>query len=254
LPVAAALAVVTDAFTAIEEASAADLLQAFDATSPWTLSFPHPLVRAAVYDALGPARRRALHTEAAALMMDEAAALRHRVAAAAEPDEELAADLTGFADAQARRQDWQSAAAHAVAASRLSPDPGSAQRRVLRAVIWAMLRGDAANAGQYAADAAGYAPNALRDVVLGSLAMAADDPTTTEQLLTAVRPESAVRGSGGGWDRGADDRDPLVRPAGRAIHGALVRTCVGGHPTRVVHLPDRADLSGARPGVCRAHR
>ena len=182
----------TDAFPAIEEATAADLLQAFDATSPWTLSFPHPLVRAAVYDALGPARRRALHTQAAALLTDEAAVLRHRVAAAAEPDEELAADLTRFADAQARRQDWQSAAAHAVAASRLSPDPGSAQRRVLRAVIWAMLRGDAANAGQYAADAAGYAPSALRDVVLGSLAMAADDPTTAEQLLTAAWRESAL--------------------------------------------------------------
>jgi len=55
-----------------------------------------------------------------------------------------------------------------------------------------MLRGDAANAGQYAADAAGYAPSALRDVVLGSLAMAADDPTTAEQLLTAARPESAL--------------------------------------------------------------
>ena len=192
LPVAAALAAVTNAFPAIEEATVADLLQAFDASSPWTLSFPHPLVRAAVYDALGPSRRRALHTQAAALMTDEAAVLRHRLAAAAEPDEELAADLTRFADAQARRQDWQSAAAHAVAASRLSPDPGSAQRRVLRAVIWAMLRGDAANAGQYAADAAGYAPSALRDVVLGSLAMAADDPTTAEQLLTAARPESAL--------------------------------------------------------------
>jgi len=125
LPVAAALAAVTNAFPAIEEATVADLLQAFDAsspwTSPWTLSFPHPLVRAAVYDALGPSRRRALHTQAAALMTDEAAVLRHRLAAAAEPDEELAADLTRFADAQARRQDWQSAAAHAVAASRLSP-------------------------------------------------------------------------------------------------------------------------------------
>ena len=33
--------------------------------SPWTLSFPHPLVRAAVYEALGPARRHALHTAAA---------------------------------------------------------------------------------------------------------------------------------------------------------------------------------------------
>ncbi len=191
LPVAAALAAVTDVFPAVQEATAADLLQASDTTSPWTLSFLHPLVRAAVYDALGPARRRVLHTEAAALLTDEAAVLHHRVAAAAEPDEELAADLSRFADAQARRQDWQSAAAHAVGASRLSPDPGSAQRRVLRAVIWTMLRGDAANAADYAADAGTYEPGPLRDVVLGSLAMAADDPVTAERLLTEAWRTSA---------------------------------------------------------------
>ena len=65
---------------------------------------------------------------------DEAAVLRHRVAAAAEPDEGLAEDLTAVRRAEARRQAWQSAAAHLVEASRLSPDPGEAQRRVLRAV------------------------------------------------------------------------------------------------------------------------
>ena len=117
-----------------------------EAQSPWTLSFPHPLVRAAVYEALGPARRHALHTAAASLTDDESAALRHRVAAAAEPDEVLAADLTRFADREASRQSWQSAAAHLVSASRLSPDPGEAQRRVLQAVVWMMLRGDAATA------------------------------------------------------------------------------------------------------------
>ena len=73
------------------------------------------------------------------LSTDEAAALRHRVAAAAEPDEQLAADLTRFADAEARRQAWQSAAAHLVDASRLSPDPrrgpaaGAARRGLDRA-------------------------------------------------------------------------------------------------------------------------
>ena len=121
-----------------------------EAQSPWTLSFPHPLVRAAVYEALGPARRHALHTAAASLTDDESAALRHRVAAAAEPDEVLAADLTRFAGREASRQSWQSAAAHLVSASRLSPDPGEAQRRVLQAVVWMMLRGDAATAAGYA--------------------------------------------------------------------------------------------------------
>ena len=86
---------------AIDEATRHDLLRVSEASSPWTLSFPHPLVRAAIYEALGPVRRHALHTAAAAKITDESAVLRHRVAAAAEPDELLAADLTEFADREA---------------------------------------------------------------------------------------------------------------------------------------------------------
>ena len=144
LPIAAGLAHTTDPLQALDEATKFDLLTVSESTSPWTISFAHPLVRAAVYGALGPARRHALHTGAAALMQDESSALRHRVAAATEPDEELAADLTRFSDRQARRHEWQGAAAHLVSASRLSPDPWRAQQRVLRAVVWTMLRGDAA--------------------------------------------------------------------------------------------------------------
>jgi len=53
---------------------------------------------------------------------------------------------THFADREAGRQAWQSAAAHLVSASRLTPEPRHAQRRVLQAVIWTLLRGDAATA------------------------------------------------------------------------------------------------------------
>src|SRR6185295_5250192 len=104
----------------------------------------------ALYESLGPARRQLLHLSAAALAADPAAALRHRVAAASGPDEVLATDLTRFAEEEARRQSWQSAAAQLVAASRLSPHPLEAQRRVLQAVVWMMLRGDAATAATFA--------------------------------------------------------------------------------------------------------
>ena len=98
---------------------------------------------------------------------DAAAALRHRVAAAAEPDEQLAADLTAFADAEARRQAWQSAAAHLVDASRLSPDPDEARRRVLQAVVWTVLRGDAGTAAGFRAEIESFPRGPLRDAVLG---------------------------------------------------------------------------------------
>ena len=68
LPLAAELAGLGHPLPAIDEATRSDLLQVSEATSPWTLSFPHPLVRAAVYEALGPARRHELHTAAAAMV------------------------------------------------------------------------------------------------------------------------------------------------------------------------------------------
>jgi len=183
LPLAATLAEVEQPLPAVDEAARAGLLQVSEARQPWTLSFPHPLVRAAVYDGLGPAGRHVLHLAAAELVGDTATALRHRVAAAAEPDERLAADLTAFADAEARRQAWQSAAAHLVDASRLSPDPDEARRRVLQAVVWTVLRGDAGTASGFRTEVESIPRGPLRDAVLGALATAADDPVTAQRLL-----------------------------------------------------------------------
>ncbi|MGI5133129.1 helix-turn-helix transcriptional regulator [Pseudonocardia sp. CA-107938] len=186
LPLAAAVAGLDAPLPALDEAVRAELLVTDESRTPWVLSFPHPLVRAAVHDTMGPARRHALHTAAAGVVTDEAEILRHRVAAAAEPDDELAADLTRFADAEAERQAWQSASAHLVDASRLSTAPAEAQRRVLQAVEWTLLRGDAASASPFAQEIATFPPGPLRDAVLGSLATAADDPAAAEHLLATA--------------------------------------------------------------------
>jgi len=196
LPLAATLAEIDRPLDAVDEAGRRDLLQADETRTPWTLSFAHPLVRAAVHTAIGPARRHALHTRAAELVEFEVEALRHRVAATAEPDEALAADLTRFADAEAERGHWQSASAHLVEASRLSPGDAAAQRRCLQAVVWTLLRGDAATAATFAREVGTFEPGALRDAVLGSLAIAEDDPGTAQALL-----ESA-------WSRVDDTTDP----------------------------------------------
>ncbi|MHA6782109.1 AAA family ATPase [Pseudonocardia saturnea] len=197
---AAALARVEQALGAVDEASKVGLLQLSEARMPWTVSFPHPLVRAAVYDELGPVRRHELHLAAAELADDEAVALRHRVAAAAGPDARLADDLTRFADGEAHRQAWQSAAAHLVDASRLGPDPAQAQARILRAVVWTLLRGDAATATAFAAEIARFPAGPLRDAALGALAIAAEDLSGAERLLASAW---ASRGHG-------PDADPEV--------------------------------------------
>ncbi len=179
----AGLADPTDAVGAVDTAVRHELLRVRPAELPWAVEFTHPLVRSAVYDALGPAQRHALHTAAADQAVDEVVKLRHRVAAATGPDERLAADLTAYAERAQRRFDWKSAAAHLVSASRLSSDPVRARRRVLWSAVWTLLRGDAAAAADLTDEITSYPPDPLRDLVLGSLAIAAEDPPRAERLL-----------------------------------------------------------------------
>lgn len=223
---AGSLAGLADPVPAIDEASAHDLLRVRQARGPWSVEFTHPLVRAAVYDGVGPARRLALHTAAARIGHDEVAMLRHRVAAATGPDEGLAADLTEFAERAERRFDWKSAAVHLVSASRLSLDPPAARRRVLWALVWTLLRGDAAAAGDLADEVASYPPDALRDLVLGGMAMAAEDPVRAGQLLDRAWDDG--RRADGAEDPGATSAVALLQAIhhyGRLDAAGTVRWC-----------------------------
>jgi DNA-binding CsgD family transcriptional regulator len=270
LPLAATLAEVEQPLPAVDEAARAELLQLSEAQQPWSLSFPHPLVRAAVYDGLGPARRHVLHLAAAELVGDTATALRHRVAAAVEPEERLATDLTAFADAEARRQAWQSAAAHLVEASRLSPDPEEARRRVLQAVVWTVLRGDAGTASGFRAEVESFPAGPLRDAVLGALATAADDPVTAQRLLAdawrsrAPDPEPEVEATvallTGIHHFGRLDAAATVDWCRRAVaasapHTALRATAQTyllhglGYAGRVAESPATAAAAEERPGA-----
>ena len=92
---AAALADVEDVVSAVDEAVDVGLVQIRD-DGLRDVGFAHPLVRAAIYEQLGPARRVRLHSRAAGLVDDEGAALRHRVLAAAPPDPGLADEARGL--------------------------------------------------------------------------------------------------------------------------------------------------------------
>jgi DNA-binding CsgD family transcriptional regulator len=198
LPLAAALGEVADPVAAVDEAAGRELLVPSTAELPWTLSFPHPLVRSVLHDALGPARRTALHTAAAALVDDEAASLRHRVAAAPARDATLSDDLARFAEREALRQAWPSAAAHLVQAARLAAHADQEQRMLLVAVSWLLQTGDAATAETFADTVRGFPGSPLRDSVLGSLAMARGEPAAAERWL------------GSAWERCGPDTEPEV--------------------------------------------
>ncbi len=183
LPQVAALAELDDPLPPFDEAAAAGLLAEPGADTPLTVAFPHPLVRSAVHDSLGVARRSTLHAAAAELVVDASAALRHRVAAAVLPDEKLAADLEAFARHEAARQAWPAATASLVEAARQSPTPTDRRRRLLEAVTWMLQNGDAASAALHRAEVAAFAPGPHRDSVLGALTMAAGRPAEAEVLL-----------------------------------------------------------------------
>src|SRR5205085_9045742 len=65
LTAAAILARVPDPLAALDEAAGRGLLLPAEHLGRRSVGFPHPLVRAAVLDGLGPARRAELHAGAA---------------------------------------------------------------------------------------------------------------------------------------------------------------------------------------------
>ncbi len=110
LATAAALGQVDDAFPALEEATIVDLLRYRAEPGVRDVTFPHPLVQAAVYGHIDALRRARLHARAAGLLDDEGAALRHRVAATGTPNAELAAELEAFGRREFNAGAWASAA------------------------------------------------------------------------------------------------------------------------------------------------
>ncbi len=199
LATAAALAEVAHAVEALDEAVDLNLLQLRDDTGVRGVTFSHPLVQAAVYEQLGPARRVRLHSGAAGLVDDEASALRHRVMAVTPPDPELVTDLDAFARRQSAVGAWAGAAWALVEGSRLSPDRRHREQRLLRAVDAMAGAGDLIQAETFAREAVAFAPGPLRNAALGYLAVLRGQPVEAERLLRAA------------WDHSDDAGDASLR-------------------------------------------
>ncbi len=182
---AAALADVEDMVSAVDEAVDVGLVQVRD-DGLRDVGFAHPLVRAAIYEQLGPARRVLLHSRAAGLVDDEGAALRHRVLAAAPPDSGLADELEAFARREARAGAWAGAASTLLEASRLSADRERREHLLLRAVDAMIGAGDLIQADAFARQAVGFAPGPLRDATMGYLAVLRGRAGEAEALLRAA--------------------------------------------------------------------
>lgn len=177
------LAGLEDPLATLDAAIDSGLLRWDDRAQGAFVEFSHPLVRAAVYDALPKARRCALNTSAAQIATDAATAMRHRVEAATITNDALLADLEAHAHDEMSHGAWSSAVSSLIAASRLTPVPADRERLALEAIEATMYSGDGA-AARRLAEQTGFADGPRRDGVLAYLAMFAGDLQSAQELLT----------------------------------------------------------------------
>ncbi len=149
----------------------------------WTVRFPHPLVRAAVYDDLGPHARESLHARAAEVVTGDAS-LRHMVAASRGSDDDLADRLAVAAAGKLAQGDVHTAADFTLEASRVGTAGTASDERLLDAVNLFLIDGDLATTKALAHDLSLTPPTARRVYLQARLAWFAGEPDEAESLAT----------------------------------------------------------------------
>ncbi len=200
---AAAVAGTAEPAMALDQAAQAGLLAEQDTLSGRAVSFPHLLIRQAVYNDLGAERRRRLHLRAAAILRGPDA-LAHRVAAADGPDAELAADLCAAAATAADAGQLLLAARRLQQAAAVTGRGPERDERALSAFELLVRAADVSAADAVRPVIEQLPASARRDTALGQLALLAARPGEAEALLRAA------------WDT----HDP-VREAGVGGEAAL---------------------------------
>ncbi|MBL1101604.1 helix-turn-helix transcriptional regulator [Streptomyces coffeae] len=225
LHMAAEMGAVPEPLTALTRAMACGLLEEGPTGTPPQVAFPHPLLRAAVYRGLEPAKRSHLHRMAADLMADPWIALQHRVHAAVGPDGQLAEELALFAAQQSEKGAWSAAASASMAAARLSAKPGRQARWLLQGVEYLLLAGDVSQAAELEQTIRGVAPDAEQHYVLGHLAL------TTGRLDEARRELSTC------WDTCDATTGPeALRKAAEQMAWLCL---IQGDAPRIIHWAER---------------
>jgi DNA-binding CsgD family transcriptional regulator len=146
-----------------EVLEAAVAAEALTRSADGLVSFTHPLLAAAVYHRIPPARRRRLHGRLAQLVEPVEERGRHAALACEEKDAAVAAVVAAAADAAAARGALHAAAALAAEVARVTPDPEVRQERLIEAAAHHV------DTGEFAA---------ARDVL---------DPLLAEELPPAAR-------------------------------------------------------------------
>jgi DNA-binding CsgD family transcriptional regulator len=189
---------VSDPLDALGEAIEAGLVWTEGTGPTEAVEFVHPLIRAAVYHDQAPAHRADLHRRAAHSSMDDAVALRHREAAAAAPDRELADAFAQFAARRFAVGDWSAAARAYTSAGRLHPDRATRERHIVEAAACHVGGGESAEALALSDEAGSFGDPAAR-------AYMASYP-----MVTAGRAEDAIELLAQAWDACDPEGDPRL--------------------------------------------
>jgi DNA-binding CsgD family transcriptional regulator len=226
---AAAVAGTAEPAAALDRAERAGLLVEQDTSAGRAIAFPHLLIRQAVYHDLGSGRRRRLHLRAAAVVGGQEA-LAHRVAAADDPDAELAAELSAASAAAVDAGQLLLAARYLQQAAAVTVRGPDRDEHALSAFELLVRAADVA-----AADAARpvieqLPASARRDTALGQFALLAARPGDADALLRAA------------WQA----HDPVHQPGvgGEAALGLGMLATMSGAHAEAARWLDRALRSG----------
>lgn len=207
---------VADPAEALGSALAAGLAQWWPSESQSPVALVHALQRDAVYDAIAPGRRRALHL-AAAEVVGTGAVWAHRVAAAVAADPGLAGELeqSGMAEAALGRNAL--AATRLQWAAELSDKRVDRERRLLTACAQSLLSMQPLTAVKLRQQVEECAPSALRSCVLGMIEMLSGQFPAAEARLTEAWQE-ALDDPRSGW---------VAVLAGTFLATIMIRACRG---------------------------
>ncbi|MDH6612446.1 DNA-binding CsgD family transcriptional regulator/thioredoxin-like negative regulator of GroEL [Streptomyces sp. SAI-208] len=212
--------------TALGQAMAHGLLQEISQPEGTVISFPHSLVRAAVYHGLGPVRRTALHARAAESEVEEFTRLHHTALAAYGPDDGLSAELAHCARRRGTVGRWVEAAPLLRHAARLAVRPQERGRLDCEAVEAYLFDGREEEAAAVVAALPEVTDEAVRNCARGHLALTAGHITQARVLL-----DEAWRLRTPGADVGLEAR---IAEQQVMVH------MMSGHATGVCHWAERA--------------
>ncbi|MEV4169864.1 AAA family ATPase [Nonomuraea sp. NPDC049709] len=211
LHLVARMAELAEPLPVLEQVTGAGLLVEWRTAAGVSVGFPNPLVRAAIYHDLGPATRRRLHLLAAELVGDVVHRLHHRLAAADQVDGELVREVALVGRRQAAAGRWSSACGCLTRAVQLTGEGPERDRLIAEAVEALLAAGRPVDAGALAGQVAPGGDPAVRDYVLGSVA------------LVAGRVEEAVRRLDHAWSQAKGDGRLRAGVAARQAMAALLR-------------------------------